>query len=176
MPTALGYAGGNSERFLAELEDLTRIPSISTDPAYAGEVERAATWLGAGKAWPINLKVVIEGEEGLGSRNFMSWVRANAQRLKADCVHNPAQVVAEMVAKLHDSQGRVSVPRFYDDVEELSDEERAELNKEVIHVDDFHREVGAPVRVLLRTFTYEWRDAPRFHRRGSSIPVAQIPV
>ena len=32
-------------RYLAELEDLLRIPSISTDPAYAPEVDRASRWL-----------------------------------------------------------------------------------------------------------------------------------
>jgi acetylornithine deacetylase/succinyl-diaminopimelate desuccinylase-like protein len=33
------------ERYLAELEDYLRIPSISTDPAYAPEVERCSGWL-----------------------------------------------------------------------------------------------------------------------------------
>jgi acetylornithine deacetylase/succinyl-diaminopimelate desuccinylase-like protein len=42
-------------------------------------------------------------------------------------VHNPAQAIAEIVAKLHDEQGRVTVPHFYDDVAVLSEEERALL-------------------------------------------------
>lgn len=39
-------------------------------------------------------------------------------------VHNPAQALAEIIARLHDENGRVTVPGFYDDVAELSTEER----------------------------------------------------
>lgn len=42
---ALAYVDTHFERFVAELQDLLRIPSISTDPDYAGEVRRAAAWL-----------------------------------------------------------------------------------------------------------------------------------
>ena len=35
----------DSERYLEELKDYLRIPSISTDPAYAGDVRRCAEWL-----------------------------------------------------------------------------------------------------------------------------------
>jgi acetylornithine deacetylase/succinyl-diaminopimelate desuccinylase-like protein len=42
-------------------------------------------------------------------------------------VANPAHHVARVVAALHDSEGRVTIPGFYDDVEPLSDEERASL-------------------------------------------------
>lgn len=44
-------------------------------------------------------------------------------------VHNANQALAELLAKLHDDDGRVTVPGFYDDVEALSDEERAEMAK-----------------------------------------------
>ncbi len=40
-------------------------------------------------------------------------------------VPNPATAIARLVAALHDEQGRVQVPGFYDDVLELSDDERA---------------------------------------------------
>ena len=42
-------------------------------------------------------------------------------------VHNPAQVIAEIVAKLHDDNGTITVPHFYDDVAVLDEEERALL-------------------------------------------------
>ncbi|MEO1287123.1 MAG: M20/M25/M40 family metallo-hydrolase [Chloroflexota bacterium] len=42
-------------------------------------------------------------------------------------VHNPAQAIAEIVAQLHDADGRVTVPTFYDDVAILDDDERAVL-------------------------------------------------
>jgi acetylornithine deacetylase/succinyl-diaminopimelate desuccinylase-like protein len=44
-------------------------------------------------------------------------------------VHNPAQALAEIITQLHNPDGSVSVPGFYDDVLALSDEERAELKK-----------------------------------------------
>lgn len=39
------YARANGERFRQELEEILRIPSISTDPAHAGDIRRAAEWL-----------------------------------------------------------------------------------------------------------------------------------
>lgn len=38
--------------------------------------------------------------------------------------YNPLHALAEVIAKLHDSDGRVTVPGFYDDVKELSPEEK----------------------------------------------------
>src|SRR5579875_600101 len=49
-------------------------------------------------------------------------------------VPNPATAIARLVAALHDEHGRVQVPGFYDDVRELSDEER-ELFAKVPHDD-----------------------------------------
>ncbi len=46
-------------------------------------------------------------------------------------VHNPIQALSEIIAKLHDDEGRVTVPGFYDDVEALTDEER-ELVAQVV--------------------------------------------
>ena len=45
MTEALTYAESNSSHFVDELIELLRIPSISTDPAYAGDVVEAAQWL-----------------------------------------------------------------------------------------------------------------------------------
>ena len=39
------YSRSQADRFLSELEELLRIPSISTDPAHAGDIARAAEWL-----------------------------------------------------------------------------------------------------------------------------------
>jgi len=43
--TARRYSRANAERFRRELGDLLRIPSVSTDPARAGDVRRASEWL-----------------------------------------------------------------------------------------------------------------------------------
>ncbi len=44
-------------------------------------------------------------------------------------VHNPNQALAELLAALHDANGTVTVPGFYDNVLPLSDLERSELAK-----------------------------------------------
>ena len=41
----LAYAKTNQDRFVKELVDLLRIPSISTDPTYSKQVVQAADWL-----------------------------------------------------------------------------------------------------------------------------------
>lgn len=45
MQQALTYAQAHFDQFVDQLEDLLRIPSISTDEAYADDVRRAAEWL-----------------------------------------------------------------------------------------------------------------------------------
>ena len=44
-------------------------------------------------------------------------------------VHNPIQALAEIIAQLHDKNGKVTIKGFYDDVKPLSQKERAELKK-----------------------------------------------
>ncbi|PSQ83737.1 MAG: peptidase M20 [Bacteroidetes bacterium QS_7_67_15] len=45
MDSALRYADDHQDRFVGELKELLRIPSISTDPEYADDVQQAAHWL-----------------------------------------------------------------------------------------------------------------------------------
>ncbi|MEA3349488.1 MAG: dipeptidase [Chloroflexota bacterium] len=42
-------------------------------------------------------------------------------------VHNPAQVLADLIAGMHDDKGRITLPNFYDEVLPLEDDERAEI-------------------------------------------------
>lgn len=42
-------------------------------------------------------------------------------------VHNPAQVLCELIAGMHDEAGRVSLPGFYERVRPLTEEERREV-------------------------------------------------
>ena len=44
-------------------------------------------------------------------------------------VANPATILAKMIASMHDENNHITIPGFYDDVLELSSEEREMLNK-----------------------------------------------
>ncbi|GAB5494101.1 MAG: dipeptidase [Phototrophicaceae bacterium] len=57
-------------------------------------------------------------------------------------VHNPAQAITEILAQLHDETGRVTVDGFYDDVLDLSAEEREMLAKSDFDDDDWAEMVG----------------------------------
>ncbi|HEX2906473.1 MAG TPA: dipeptidase [Phototrophicaceae bacterium] len=59
-------------------------------------------------------------------------------------VHNPAQALAEIIAQLHNADGSVAVPSFYDDVLSLRDEERAELQKSASPEDFWLKMTGVP--------------------------------
>jgi len=123
---------------------------------------------------PCNVKFMIEGEEEVGSENLGIFVENNHERLKADiilvsdtgmlsndtpsittglrglsyvevevtgpnrdlhsglyggCVANPINILAQMIASLHDENNKITVPGFYDKVINLTDEERAEMAK-----------------------------------------------
>ncbi|HQW07301.1 MAG TPA: M20/M25/M40 family metallo-hydrolase, partial [Flavobacteriales bacterium] len=121
---------------------------------------------------PCNVKVMIEGEEEVGSKHLGVFVKANKERLKADvvlisdtamiandvpsintglrglsyvevevtgpnrdlhsgvyggAVSNPINALCEMIASLHDADRRITLPGFYDTVQELSAAERKAL-------------------------------------------------
>jgi len=59
-------------------------------------------------------------------------------------VHNPANVLAELIAKMHDDQGRVTLPGFYDKVRELSVDERAELARVPMDEKHYLAQTGVP--------------------------------
>ncbi|QDK82912.1 dipeptidase [Spirosoma sp. KCTC 42546] len=269
------YLETNKQRFLDELLDLLRIPSVSADSAFKGDVRRAAEFVrdkltaaGLDKAtlyetpghpvvyaekivdanrptvlvyghydvqpadpyelWdsppfeptirneriyargscddkgqfymhikaieamvatdglPCNVKVMIEGEEEVGSDHLGTFVTENRDMLKADVilisdtsiisnetpslemglrglsyvevqvtganrdlhsgvygggVANPINVLCDMIASLHDEDGRVTIPGFYDNVVDLSDAERAELAKAPFDLEEYKRDL-----------------------------------
>jgi acetylornithine deacetylase/succinyl-diaminopimelate desuccinylase-like protein len=57
-------------------------------------------------------------------------------------VANPANVLCEMIASLHDENGKVNIPGFYDDVVELSAEERDALNRAPFNLEEYKKELG----------------------------------
>lgn len=270
------YIEANKQRFLDELFDLLRIPSISADSAYKEEVRRAADFVadklraaGAdnvavkptaghpivygeklidsalptvlvyghydvqpstpdnlwhtppfepvirdGKIYArgaaddkgqfymhvkafeammqtgtlsCNVKFMIEGEEEVGSEHLGEFCKANKELLKADvvlisdtsmiandvpsidvglrglaymevevtgpnrdlhsgvyggAVGNPINILCKMIADMHDENGHITIPGFYDNVQELSPDERAELNSQPFDLEEYKRDLG----------------------------------
>jgi acetylornithine deacetylase/succinyl-diaminopimelate desuccinylase-like protein len=123
---------------------------------------------------PVNLKIIIEGEEEIGSEHLDSFVSEHKELLRADLVmisdsdmfakgvpsvcyglrglaymevevtgpngdlhsgsfggslHNPIQALSEIIASLHDKNGKITIPGFYDDVRPLMKAERNAFKK-----------------------------------------------
>ncbi len=57
-------------------------------------------------------------------------------------VPNPANILCEILATLHDDQGRVNIPGFYDDVVPLEDKEREMWRKLPFDEGELARELG----------------------------------
>jgi acetylornithine deacetylase/succinyl-diaminopimelate desuccinylase-like protein len=71
--------------------------------------------------------------------------------LYGGAVANPINILAKMIASLHDENNHITIPGFYDKVEELSDAERAEMAKapfslenykKALNLSDIHGEKG----------------------------------
>jgi len=56
-------------------------------------------------------------------------------------VPNPINVLCEMIASLKDENKHITIPGFYDDVVELTEQERAELNKTPFDVEAYKKEL-----------------------------------
>lgn len=57
-------------------------------------------------------------------------------------VHNPAQALAEILAQLHNPDGTVNVPGFYDTVRPISDQERKALQESAKSESQWQTETG----------------------------------
>jgi acetylornithine deacetylase/succinyl-diaminopimelate desuccinylase-like protein len=133
---------------------------------------------------PCNVKFMIEGEEEIGSPSLAWYVKRNQDKLKNDvilisdtgmisnqqpsittglrglsyvevevtgpnrdlhsglyggAVANPINVLAQMIASLHDENNHITIPGFYDKVLELSDAERAEMAKAPFSLDAYKK-------------------------------------
>ncbi|MEZ7900692.1 MAG: acetylornithine deacetylase/succinyl-diaminopimelate desuccinylase-like protein [Urechidicola sp.] len=135
---------------------------------------------------PCNAKFMIEGEEEVGSENLGIFVKANKEKLAADtivisdtsmisnetpsiavglrglsymevevtgpnrdlhsglyggAVGNPINILCNMIASLTDENNHITVKGFYDNVEIVSDEDRAEMAKAPFNQDDYNAEL-----------------------------------
>ncbi|TVQ36362.1 MAG: dipeptidase [Spirochaetaceae bacterium] len=59
-------------------------------------------------------------------------------------VENPAHVLCDLLAGLHDEEGRVTLPGFYDRVRPLAQDERDELARLPLSDTDFLQQTGVP--------------------------------
>jgi acetylornithine deacetylase/succinyl-diaminopimelate desuccinylase-like protein len=136
---------------------------------------------------PCNIKFMIEGEEEVGSDNLGKFVANNKERLKADvvlisdtsmismenpsletglrglaymevevqgpnrdlhsgvyggAVGNPATILCQMIASLHDENNHITIPGFYDGVIELSEEERKALNDAPFDLEEYKKDLS----------------------------------
>jgi len=57
-------------------------------------------------------------------------------------VANPINTLCKMIAALHDENGRVTIPGFYDKVRELSAADREALNKAPFNLEQYKKELG----------------------------------
>lgn len=57
--------------------------------------------------------------------------------LYGGAVANPINILTQMIASLHDENNHITIPGFYDKVEELSSEERAEMAKAPFSLDQY---------------------------------------
>jgi acetylornithine deacetylase/succinyl-diaminopimelate desuccinylase-like protein len=142
-----------------------------------------------GGSLPVNLKVIVEGEEEVGSVNLDNFIKANKSLLANDvvvisdsamfdrgvpsicyslrglvyfqidlrgtksdlhsgvfggAVVNPNMALAQLLTKMKEPGGKIKIPGFYDDVRELSAEERAEWHKLPFNEKKYKKDLGAP--------------------------------
>ncbi len=134
-----------------------------------------------------NVKLMIEGEEEVGSSNLGKFLEDNKEKLQADivlvsdtsmismehpsletglrglaymevevtgpnrdlhsgvyggAVANPINILSKMIASLHDENNHITIPGFYDKVQELSDAERKALNEAPFDLSEYKKDLG----------------------------------
>jgi acetylornithine deacetylase/succinyl-diaminopimelate desuccinylase-like protein len=57
-------------------------------------------------------------------------------------VANPINILCKMIASLHDENNHITIPEFYNNVEELSDADRTALNKAPFDLKEYQDELG----------------------------------
>lgn len=104
----------NFKKFLEEHKDLLK-SDIALNPD-AGMVAKDTPTIVYGLRGLSYFEIRVFGpERDLHSGSF------------GGVIHNPAQVLCDLISKMHDENGKITLPGFYDRVKLLSDEERREL-------------------------------------------------
>lgn len=161
-------------------------------------VKAIESFLATAKKLPINLKLIVEGEEEIGSDNLDQLMREKSKELTADfvCVSdtamfgrgipslcvglrglailevhvsgpkqdlhsgsfgggvaNPVNVLAKMIASLHDDDGKIAVKGFYDKVIALTEIERKEIAGLPFDEKEWLESTGSPAVTGEKGFT-----------------------
>lgn len=76
-------------------------------------------------------------------------------------IHNPAIALAELIAGMHDSKGRITLPGFYDKVQKLTKEEREDLARIPTSEEFYLEKTGAPALTGEQGYTPNERTGAR---------------
>ena len=138
---------------------------------------------------PVNIIVLAEGEEEVGSENLADFVESHKDLLKCDAVvisdssmfapglpsilsslrglayfeirvqgpasdlhsgiyggavMNPAMALARILATMHDADGHIAIPGFYDAVRDWGVEARKDIRALPFNEENFRSETGSP--------------------------------
>ncbi len=81
--------------------------------------------------------------------------------LYGGAVANPINILTKMIAALHDENNHITIPGFYDKVEELSAEERAEMAKAPFNLENYKKALDIDAVYGEEGFTTNERNAIR---------------
>jgi acetylornithine deacetylase/succinyl-diaminopimelate desuccinylase-like protein len=153
-------------------------------------VEACRAWKAVTGSLPLNITVLIEGEEEVGSKNFVPFLKQNTADLKADFAlvcdtgmwdrntpaittslrglvyeevivkaanrdlhsglfgggaRNPIRVLTNILGKLQDDTGRITIPGFYDGVKDLPKDVLEQWKKLNLSADSFLKPIGLSI-------------------------------
>src|SRR5204862_419248 len=148
---ALEYARQNQPRFLAELKDLLRIPSVSTLPQHKPDVERAAQFV-ADQMRRVGLEHVEVIKTPGHPLVYGDWLHAAGKPTVLCYGHydvqpaDPLDALARMIAKLKDDKGKVLIPGFYKRVKKPTTAEMKAWKRLPFNIEHYRKtEIGSKV-------------------------------
>jgi amidohydrolase len=153
-------------------------------------VEACRAWKSVTGSLPLDVTIVIEGEEEIGSKNFVPFLEANKKDLHADfalvcdtgmwdqntpaittslrglvydevkikaanrdlhsgvfggAARNPIRVLTRILGGLHDDNGHITLPGFYDGVKDLPPDILAQWKKLNLTPESFLKPIGLSI-------------------------------